>query len=277
MDPISPMTQEEYLLLDELISERFGICFPEARRQILESRLRPRLEALNLRRFRDYYVHLQRDANGEYRRLAELITNNETYFFREPRQVEGLFETMPDLVRPGGTLRLLSAGCSSGEEPYTIGISARSRTHAGLLGIRMEIDAIDIDASRIVMAQAAEYGRTSLRSLTPADIDGFFVTAGADRWSLKPHYRSGIRFAWGNLLDLSAVPRQAGAYDVIFCRNVLIYFSDRAIRLAVRNFASLLRPGGLLFLGAAESIIGLSESFETLRLGQTLAYRRIGP
>lgn len=276
MQSVAAMTPEEYLLLNEIISRRFGICFPEARRQLLESRLRPRLEALHLPRFRDYYLRLKVDANDEFHRLAELITNNETYFFREPRQLEALFGEALGLARHNGALRILSAGCSSGEEPYTLGIFARSHA-AELLGTRIEIDAIDIDESRIAMAQAAEYGRTSLRSLQLAEIDGLFVTAGTDRWSLKPLYRSGVRFTWGNLLELSAIPRPAGEYDVIFCRNVLIYFSERALDHAVSNFATLLRPGGLLFLGATESIIGLSESFETLRLGQTLVYRRAGP
>jgi chemotaxis protein methyltransferase CheR len=275
MQSVTAMTQEEYLLLNELISGRFGICFPEARRPLLENRLRPRLEALHLRRFWDYYLHLQCDNNGEYRRLAELITNNETYFFRETQQLETLFGETLSLARRDGALRILSAGCSSGEEPYTLRIFARSQA-AELLGTRVEIDAIDIDPSRIAMAEAAEYGRTSLRSLQLADIDRLFAVVGANRWSLKPLYRSGVRFAWGNLLDLSTFPRPAGGYDVVFCRNVLIYFSDGALRHAVRNFAALLRPGGLLFLGASESIIGLSESFETIRFGRTLLYRRVG-
>lgn len=275
MQTVAAMTQEEYLLLNELISGRFGVCFPEARRPLLENRLRPRLEALHLRRYWDYYLHLQCNGNGEYHRLAELITNNETYFFRETQQLEALFGEALGLARRGGALRILSAGCSSGEEPYSLGIFARHA--AGLLGTRLEIEAIDIDPGRIAMARAAEYGRTSLRALQLVDIDRLFAVLGPNRWSLKPLYRSGIRFAWGNLLDLASIQLPAGGYDALFCRNVLIYFSESALRQAVSNFAALLRPGGLLFLGASESIIGVSESFETLRFGRTLAYRRVGP
>ncbi|HYU33278.1 MAG TPA: protein-glutamate O-methyltransferase CheR [Thermoanaerobaculia bacterium] len=274
MEAVAAMTQEEYLLLNELISGRFGISFPEARRQILESRLRPRLEALHLRRYWDYYLHLQCDFNGERYRLAELVTNNETYFFREAQQLEVLFGEALSLAERGGALRILSAGCSSGEEPYTLGIFARTHAHR-LLGTSVQIEAIDIDPGRLAMAEAAEYGRTSLRTLEPEVIERHFVAAGQGRWRLKPLYRSGIRFAWGNLLDLSTLPMPTAGYDVIFCRNVFIYFSESALRHAVRNFAALLRPGGLLFLGASESIIGLSECFETLRLGRTLVYQRV--
>ncbi len=273
MDAVAAMTQEEYLLLNELISGRFGISFPEARRQLLESRLRPRLEALRLRRFWDYYLHLQCDFNGERYRLAELVTNNETYFFREPQQLEALFGEALGLAVRGGALRILSAGCSSGEEPYTLGILARANFHR-LLGTSVQIEAIDIDPSRLAMAEAAEYGRTALRTLEPDAIERYFAAAAPGRWLLKPLYRSGVRFAWGNLLDLSTLAAPAAGYDAIFCRNVFIYFSESALRQAVRNFAALLRPGGLLFLGASESIIGLSECFETLRLGRTLVYQR---
>lgn len=269
---IPSMNQEEYLLLNELITRRFGITFPEARRQLLESRLRPRLQDLHLQSFRDYYIHLQCDTNGEGHRLAESVTNNETYFFRESRQLETLFTEPQSLVCPSGSMRVLSVGCSSGEEPYSLAILARK--HLQLLsGVRPDIHAVDLDASRIEMARQAEYGRTSLRALSETEIACHFVPQGAERWALKPCYRSAVRFAWGNLLDLRTLPSVETGFDAVFCRNVLIYFADNALQRAVCNFARLLRPGGLLFLGASESIIGLSKDFETLRFGGGIAYR----
>ena len=269
------MNQEEYLLLNEHISERFGISFSESRRQVLEIRLRPRVKALRLRSFRDYYLYLQCDTDGEGQRLAEAVTNNETYFFREPDLLADLLDTSPGLSGRSEALRVLSAGCSSGEEPYTLAILAQ--THATRRRkARLDIDAVDIDLGRLAVARQAEYGRSSLRLLQPEEIDRYFIAAGPCRWSLKPAFRTGIRFAWGNLIDLQTLPVPAGTYDAVLCRNVLIYFSEDAVHRAIQNFATLLRPEGLLVLGATESIIGLSSRFETFRLGRGIAYRRSG-
>ena len=262
------MSQEEYLLLNELISEQFGITFPEHKRAMLESRLRGRLQTLRLPRFLDYYLQLQRDPNGERRKLAELVTNNETYFFREAQQFEALFEETARQPVRGRPLRLLCAGCSSGEEAYTLAIASR------LAGRALEVDAFDIDASRIEMARRAEYARPSLRSLKPEQVGQFFTPVERERWSLRSPFRAGVRFAWGNILDPATFP-PAAPYDAVFCRNVMIYFSEAALRCAVRHFAAALRPGGLLFLGVAESIIGLCPQFETVRLNRAIAYRRV--
>ncbi len=306
----SPLTQEEHLLLNEVISAQFGITFPEHKRTVLESRLRPRLVALHLPRYYDYYLHLQCDTDGERARLAELVTNNETFFFRETHQFDSLFEEAVDELKAGaaapGTLRLLCAGCSSGEEPYSLALWSRQH-FVRWAGTELAIDAFDLDASRVEMARRAEYGRGSLRSATPEQIERHFTQAtppappvalsglaagtgggvsaaaapavylagATERWTLKPPYRTGVRFSWGNILD-PATYRAAVPYDAVFCRNVLIYFAEPALHAAVRHFAQVLRPGGLLFLGASESIIGLSDQFETVRLSRSIAYRKVG-
>jgi chemotaxis protein methyltransferase CheR len=267
------MSHEEYLLLNEMITQQFGITFPEHKRDMLEARLRRRLQVLHLPRFLDYYLQLQRDPNGERRKLAELVTNNETYFFREAQQFEALFGEAARLPARGRTLRLLCAGCSSGEEPYTLAILGR-RNAARLAGRTLEVDAFDVDAGRVEMARRGEYGRASLRSLDQDHIELYFAPLERERWSLRAAFREGVRFAWGNILD-PATFQPAAPYDVIFCRNVLIYFSEAALRSAVSHFASILRPGGLLFLGVSESIIGLSCRFETARLAGAIAYRRV--
>lgn len=267
------MSQEEYLLLNELITQQFGITFPEHKREMLEARLRGRLQALHLPRFLDYYLQLQRDPNGERKKLAELVTNNETYFFREAQQFEALFEEAARQPGRGRSLRLLCAGCSSGEEPYTLAILGR-QSSACLGGRTVAVDAFDVDAGRLEMARRAEYGRSSLRSLTGVQVASYFTLMERERWSLRSPFREGVRFTWGNILDPASFPPGA-PYDAIFCRNVLIYFSEAALRSAVRHFAAVLRPGGLLFLGVAESIIGLSHHFETVRLRGAIAYRRV--
>jgi chemotaxis protein methyltransferase CheR len=278
------MSQEEYLLFNELISSQFGISYPEHKKEVLELRLRPRLQSLRLDRFLDYYLLIHCDPQAERPRLAELITNNETFFFRETHQFEALFDEALDPLRESaalsgtpGTLRLLCAGCSSGEEPYTLGIHAR-HNFVRLAGTRVTIDAFDLDASRVELARRGEYGRGSLRAATPEQVQRYFSTngsTGSTHWTLKPLFKNGVQFAWGNILDLSTY-RPERPYDAVFCRNVLIYFSEPALHRAIHHFAEVLRPGGLLFLGHSESIIGLSERFETVRFSRAIAYRKVG-
>jgi chemotaxis protein methyltransferase CheR len=271
------MTDEEYLLLNELIAAAIGISFPGHKREVLEARLRPRLQALRLPTYLDYYFVLQSGDEGERCRLAELVTNNETYFFREAQQFDALFEQALEDLRPGaatpGALRLLLAGCSSGEEAYTLAITAR-QNFVRLVGTALSVDAFDVDATRVEAAQRAEYGNHSFRATSPEQLERYFVPA-ADRWTVKPFLRGGLRFFRGNIVERDSFAAPV-AYDAVFCRNVLIYFSEAALHRAVENFASVLRPGGLLFLGHSESIIGLSKRFETVRLDHLIAYRKVG-
>jgi chemotaxis protein methyltransferase CheR len=279
-----PMTAEEHLLLNEVIERQFGLSFSAAKREFLESRLRPRLQALHLRRFIDYYLLLQYDLDSELEHLARLVTNNETYFFREVYQFEGLFgegapaasgfPASPALAVSGGeALRLLCAGCSSGEEPYTLNLYAR-RAAGWLPGLRWTIDAFDIDVDRLRTAKQAIYGSGSLRSATPEQRQAYFAQYGEERWELKRQYRDNVTFAYGNILSPTTF-RKPYPYDAVFCRNVLIYFSEAAFHRAIANFAEVLRPGGLLFLGHSESLIGRSDRFETVRLDRCIAYRKV--
>lgn len=276
LSAVREMTDEEHRLLNEFISERFGISFPEERRTLLEGRLKPRLQALDLDRFMDYYFRLQYSFEEERQIFTHLITNNETYFFRETRQFETLFEEawseLAEGVNNGSPVRVLCAGCSSGEEPYTLKIY--SDMHRRTPSIPLEIDGFDIDHGRLTRARTAEYGQTSMRSASESQIRRFFSRTGSDLYTLNPSFRESIDFSTGNILDYSSYPR-SGSYDVVFCRNVLIYFSEKALYRAVENFARALRPNGVLFLGHSESIIGLSNDFETMRFERCIAYRKV--
>jgi chemotaxis protein methyltransferase CheR len=292
VQPATPeLTVEEYLLLNELITGQLGVCFPEHKRELLASRLRPRLQALRLHRYHDYYLQLAgelllagiparvpHDFDGERARLAELVTNHESYFFREMDQVGHLFDlALADLkAAPAtpGMLRVLCAGCASGEEAYTLALSARQR-FTGMAGSTLTIDAFDVDATRVEMARQAVYGAGALRNTPPELRERYFTRRGEERWELKPPYRTGVRFYWGNIVALDTFA-PAVPYDAVFCRNVLIYFSEPALHLAAEHFAEVLRPGGLLLVGACESLIGVSSRFETVRLGSSIAYRKLG-
>lgn len=272
------LNEAELALFNEFFESTIGITFPEHKREMLEARLRPRLSALGLRTFLDYYLALQFESNGrrELHECARLITNNETYFFRETSQIENLFghglEEMQSRRETSRRVRFLSAGCSSGEEPYTLSVIARENQYR-LPGYEVEIDAFDISEARIAMARAAEYGPSSLRSLQAEQLRRYFNPGNGGLHRLKPMYRTGVTLRPGNLLD-GASYAGAALYDVIFCRNVLIYFSPETVRAALRRFADALCDGGLLLLGHSESVIGVSPSFEPIRLGSSIVYRR---
>jgi chemotaxis protein methyltransferase CheR len=271
-----PMAPEEYQLLNEFITERFGIHFPDGKQAVLAARLRPRLQALGLHRYMDYYLLLQYRLDSEQQHLARLVTNNETYFFRETSQFEALLEEAAEALLAGGavagSLRVLCAGCSSGEEPYTLNIFAKTRPLA-LAGARLELDAFDIDAIRLRRAMDAVYSPSSLRATNEEQIHRYFSRSGVDQFALRERYREDVNFSLGNILEARSYDT-GGPYDVLFCRNVFIYFSEAALRRALANFAGVLRPGGLLFLGHAESIIGISDDFATVRLARCIAYKR---
>jgi chemotaxis protein methyltransferase CheR len=262
-------------LLGDLLQERFGLSFDGVRQEILASRLQPRMRELRLDSARAYYEYLrfhpQRDA--EFDRLPAVITNNETYFFRETRQFEILIDHLiparPAAV-PSRPVRILSAGCSSGEEPYSLAIALQD---AGLPpGKTWEMDACDLNPDRIARALEAVYDEGSLRACDPEARQRYF-TVHEGRHRLRDRYRAGVRFFQSNLLAPGfAFDRES--YDVIFCRNLLIYFSDPAFERLIGLFARSLVPGGHLFLGHSESLFDRETEFEPVVVRGSVIYRK---
>lgn len=271
------LSTEELALFNEFFSSHFGLYFSEHKREILESRLLPRLRANRVQRFIDYYLLLQYDLERELDSLTQAITNNESYFFRETGQFEVLDRDLLYELESHGIsrqLRFLSAGCSSGEEPYTLNIYLREIS--GHIPADLRIDAFDLDQERLALARRGLYRSSSLRALDESQIGRYFTAIDARNYELRGPYRRGVRFSFGNILDVTTFPPGV-KYDVIFCRNVLIYFSETALKTAIDNFAKVIRHDGLLFLGHSESIIGLSKAFQAERLGQCIVYRRTHP
>jgi chemotaxis protein methyltransferase CheR len=262
-------------LLGDLIQERFGLTFEGVRQDILASRLGPRLRELHLDSPRAYYEYLrfhpQRDA--EFDRLPALVTNNETYFFRETRQFDLLVDHVVPERRanaPGRTLRILSAGCSSGEEPYSVGIALQSAGHAP--GRVWEIDACDLNADRIARAKEAVYDEGSLRACDAETRRRYFTPEG-DRSRLRERYRAGVRFFQSNLLT-PGFALERGTYDVVLCRNLLIYFGDGAFDRVIGLLGRALLPGGYLFLGHSESLFDRTTELVPVVVGGAVVYRK---
>jgi chemotaxis protein methyltransferase CheR len=267
----------EWKLLTDLIQQRFGLTFDGVRGNILESRLRPRLRELRLHSTRDYYHYLcfHPDREAEFNRLPPLITNNETYFFREPNQFDILIKQVIPETRQAlksRPFRVLSAGCSSGEEAYSL-VIAFQNAGLELAGVRWEVDACDLNPQRIAQARSATYDQTSLRACDEDTRRRYFMETGG-RFQLRERHRKGVRFFETNL----ASPTGAfgwGSYDAILCRNMLIYFSDEAFDSLIGLFARSLCPRGYLLLGHSESLLDRTSPFEAVSFGNGVVYRRV--
>ncbi len=267
----------DWKLLIELIENHFGLMFDGSRRDILDSRLRSRMGELGLGLLREYYLHLcfHPDREAELARLASLITNNETYFFRETLQFDILIRHVVPPLRPelkNRPLKILCAGCSSGEEAYSLVIALQA---AGLetAGITWEIEAHDVDSEQIANGREAVYDENSLRACDDNSRRRYFTPVGG-RYRLKDRYRQGVRFFETNLVAPGwALGR--GVYDVVFCRNMLIYFTAPAFTGVVSLFAQVRRPGGYLMLGHSESLLDRSTPFAPVLFEGGVVYRKL--
>jgi chemotaxis protein methyltransferase CheR len=274
---MTQIAEADWKLISDLIQEQFGLSFDGARRDILEGRLRNRLSTLHLQSFREYYhflrFHPGRDA--EHAELTRRITNNETYFFREPGHYAVVLKhILPPLLpalrsRP---FRVLSAGCSSGEEAYSLVVHLVDNG-LELQGYSWEIDACDLNPARIDQAREAVYEPLSLRGCNEETRRHCFVETEG-RFRLKDRYRKGVNFFTANLAS-SVTGLGWGTYDAVFCRNMLIYFSDEAFLATIGLFSRLVAPGGYLLLGHSESLIDRVPEFEPVFLEGAMAYRRV--
>ena len=274
--------EEEFRLLRDFIHERFGLFFDDNQRGSLRARLSGRVTSLGLASFEDYYHYLRFGPQRaeELERIGSHLTNNETYFYREQPQLQ-VFAN-PILVnlkeaktrRGERTVRVLSAGCSSGEEPYTL---AMILYDSGLFfwGWDVRVTGMDVDRAALARAEKGSYRHNSFRSISPALIDRHFVKGPAEA-TVKDSIRKLTRFRHGNLVDPASYEGLA-PLDAIFCRNVLIYFSDAMILKVVSLFHEALAPGGYLFLGHAESLSRITELFRAVRFQGAMVYQKAAP
>jgi chemotaxis protein methyltransferase CheR len=278
-DPLVPaMQEEEFRLLRDLVHDHCGLLFRDDLRYVLERRLWPRLQALGLGGWRDYYRYLRFEPGREEElsQAIDLLTVNETYFYREPFQLRAFAqEILPELAaaRAGARrLRILSAGCSTGEEPYTVAILVRD---SGLFqGWDVEVAACDISRRVLEAARAGAYGDHAFRNPEAETMRRWFHLRGG-RWVVDGAIQGMVRFFHANLVDPRALA-PVGGLDVVFCRNVMIYFDLATRRRVLRGLHAKLRSGGWLLLGHAESLLQVTADFELAHLRNDLVYRRPG-
>ena len=265
-----------YRRISALIYDRTGLSFNESSRFFLEKRLETRISSLGMTMPEDYlsFLMFDGDSEREWDALITLITTNETYFMREERQLKCFREDiLPELARknPGKKIRVWSAGCSSGEEPYSIAILARECRH--VTDQMIEIFATDINSRVIQRAKDGIYGDSSFRAVDEAFKLRWFVPEGQQKWKLKEEIRKKVTFQRFNLFDMDRYSIFA-PFDVIFCRNVIIYFDLEAKVRVVERFYDKLAEGGYLLLGHSESLISVTEKFRLVHLANDLVYRK---
>lgn len=271
---------DEFALLRDFIHEKSGIFFGEQKTYLLEGRLSRRIAELGLRSFRDYLYHVKYDLSSkEFNILMNLITTNETSFFRNPPQIDCFSgEVLPMIIEnknqtKGKSLKIWSAGCSTGEEPYTLSMLLLEKA-AQMPNWKIEIIANDISEQVLAAARKGVYNKYTCRTMPAYYLSKYFDGIDDDNYKIKDQVRSLVRFSHLNLIESDKVGILSGM-DMVFCRNVLIYFSDEVKKKIIRSFYNSLNSGGFLFIGHAESLHGLSKSFKLHYFKEALVYRRI--
>ena len=268
---------EEFRLLRDLLAQRTGLSFAADARPSIERRLKERLAIVGVPTFAEYYQYLRFNprASAEWEEAIDLLTTNETYFFREDYQLRSFTsEVLPMLHEQAQSrkrLTLWSAGCSTGEEAYTLAMLV---LQSGLFdeGWEVKIFGSDISKRCIAAARRAVYGAASFRSTPPEAKRAYFIER-SDGLHVAERVRSMVHFGQMNLLD-SERTRLLGRIDAIFCRNVLIYFDPHARKRTIDMFHERLYQGGVLLLGHSESLLNVTTAFELLHLREDLVYRK---
>jgi len=254
-----------------------GMSFVENKPYYVDKRLEERIEATRSGSFPAYFA-LLRASGDELQQMISRFTVNETYFFREDYQLACLTtDLLP--ARLAGQLsrrpvKLWSVPCSTGEEPYSLAIWLLEN-FAGIDDHDIEITGSDIDSAALAAAAAGVFGARALQRLSPALISRYFTQAGEDSWRIIEDLRNSIALTRVNLVDRAGLSGHRG-YDVVFCRNLLIYFDDASRRIAAENLYEALAPGGFLCLGHSESMSRISALFDVRQFRDAIVYQKPG-
>lgn len=262
-------------MLAALIHERTGLFYAENRLDLLADKVRPLLGG-SFGSFMDYYYYLKYDPNGdrEWLRLQSALAVNESYFWREVDPIQSVAQVIvPRLQqeRPGRPVRIWHAACATGEEPYTMAIAL---TEAGrFLHGSIELLATDFNNEALNAARKGIFRQRSFRGLPPEIFSRYFTPAQDGRTVIDPAIRARVDFRYANLLDPSGIPTTP-PFDVIFCRNAFIYFSEESIRQVIGQFHKMLAPSGYLFVAAAESLLRITNAFHLVEVGSAFGYQK---
>nr|UXE44626.1 hypothetical protein Hi04_10k_c2835_00031 [uncultured bacterium] len=275
------LTAEQFDLLRRLLADVAGLVFDDTRRESMAYSIAERLRETGARDVPSYLARLEDPV--ERQRLVDEVTIQETHFFRNPPQVRALRQhVLPELLKQaeanGRRLRIWSAGCSTGEEPYSVAMLLRELLPS-MDGWDVKVLATDVSQRALVAARGARYGSRAVMNASPEELARFFVAHPDDTYEVRPEVRDLVEIRHHNLVT-EAVPFPSNErIDLVLCRNVTIYFSRETTRELMRRLHTCLRDGGYLFLGHSETLWQVSDDFRLVSLGSgesaAFVYRRL--
>ena len=272
------LSDDVFKKLKDMIYDISGIFFSDQKKYLLETRLSKRISVLNLSNFEDYYNYLKFSPlkNAEIKELLNSVTTNETSFFRDMPQLEVFVDVLKQIVQSSGNnaiknIRIWSAACSTGEEPYTVGILIKENFFSS--GIKFEIIGTDISEKVLESAKKGIYNGYTLRNASQAILGRYFEKNGDDEYEIKDEIKNMTVFGNVNLISGNEV-KKFGSFDIVLCRNVIIYFDAESKKKTIENIYESLKPGGYLFLGHSESLHSISSLFKLVGLGKTPLYKK---
>ncbi len=271
------ITDADFEKFREFFYRKTGISFDTTKRYFVDKRLIERIEATGSNGFRDYFVKLRFEASGdEMQALVNTMTVNETYFFREHYQfdcmVNHMLDEVAERIRPGGRIRIWSIPSSTGEEPYSIAIYLLERWPK-INQYDVEILSSDIDTTVLEAAQRGVYSPRSVANLPKPYLAKYFKAHGDGDWRISRDLVDAVDFSRVNLSDPMDTRRYRDI-DIVFCRNLLIYFDDHSRRVAADAISDALRPGGFVCLGHSESMSRMSSLFTVRRFPDAMVYQK---
>ncbi|MEI6209432.1 MAG: protein-glutamate O-methyltransferase CheR [Desulfuromonadales bacterium] len=275
MDTIT-ISQEDFLKFREFFYRKTGIQFEDSKRYFVDKRLIERIEATDSKTFRNYFVMLRFEVSGsEIQTLTNLMTVNETYFFREEYQFKCMVNSiLPEITthkKDRRPIRIWSVPSSSGEEPYSIAMYLLEQW-PGINQWDVEIISSDIDTRMIAQARKGFYSPRSVQNLPKYLLDKYFKPRD-DGYQMCDDLKQAVEFTRVNLMQAADV-RGYRNFDVIFCRNLLIYFDDLSRRQAADTFFDALNPGGFLCLGHSESMSRISSLYQIRKFSDSVVYQK---
>lgn len=272
------LNNQEWYIIRDFIYKTTGLYFSDDKKSYIQKRLKIAMDNLAITDFWEYLKKIETDKNA-LNKLLELVTTNETYFFRDIPQLDMFSkDVLPELLNRKANkgdfrLKIWSAGCSTGEEPYTIAIILKERLEY-FDDWDIEILGTDISERVLKLAQDAVYMPRSLKDVPEYIKLKYFEYSPADKmYKLKNEIKKLVTFRYLNLYDESKM-RLMRNYDVIFCRNVLIYFDEESRKKVVEYFYDALNSGGYIFLGHSESILRITKAFEIVYFDTNIAFRK---